>query len=246
MCPADRALLCLTFMALALPAGPVPAAEAVSRVQAPTSIPLPAAAEPVQFYVFSFTDTPVADAAQDLVVGALAYDLTIDPAVEGTVSFRADGWYGGDALLKDFGAALLDQDVALMRMGSANYALIPRANLPMMMARGGVLMTLPEPTTTRPPVPEPSAVGPVVHDRRRWWESAVVTLSIFFAGAIAGAAALSGGQTVYRRVEARTRLTPPPLRLTDQRLRFQRPVEIDEVEADSDLVIPRFDQVRRG
>ena len=54
--------------------------------EAPAASPVPAAAEPVQFYVFSFTDTPVAEAAQDIVGGALAYDLTADPAVDGIVT----------------------------------------------------------------------------------------------------------------------------------------------------------------
>ena len=109
------------------------AAPALAR--APATAPIPAAAEPLQFYVFSFTDTPVAEAAQDVVGGALAYDLTIDPAIDGIVTFRADGWYSSDALLKDFGAALLDQDIALMRTAPGAYAVIPRANVPMMLAR---------------------------------------------------------------------------------------------------------------
>lgn len=225
-------LLCPVFLAFALLASP-------ALAQAPTAQPIPAAAEPVQFYVFSFTDTPVAEAAQDVVGSALAYDLTIDPAVDGIVTFRADGWYTGEALLKDFGAALLDQDIALMRTGAGAYAVIPRANVPMMLARGGVLMTLAEPTTARPPVPAPSANAPTaVYGKDRWWDGAFTALLIFFGGALAGGAALFGGQTVYRRAEARGRIAAPLLRLTDQRQPVSRPTE--GAEADPDLVIPRF------
>lgn len=212
--------------------------------QQPVAPPIPAAAEPVQFYVFSFTDTPVAEAAQDVVGGALAYELSVDPAVEtGIVSFRADGWYTGEALLKDFGAALLDQDIALMRTGPDAYALIPRANVPMTMARGGVLMTLAEPATARPPLPAAAdAPQAAVYGRDRWWEGAFSALMLFFAGAVAGGAALLAGQTVYRRAKAAERIAPPLLRLTDQRLPVQRPPET--AEADPELVIPRFDERR--
>ena len=151
----------LALMLLAAPAA------AQAQPVAPAASPIPAAAEPLQFYVFSFTDTPVAEAAQDVVGGALAYDLTIDPAVDGIVTFRANGWYSSDALLKDFGAALLDQDVALMRTGPGAYAVVPRANVPMMLARGGSLMALPEPTTARPPVPAATASVPNRADRAR-------------------------------------------------------------------------------
>ena len=225
-------LMAPALLALTLAASP-------GLAQAPAASPIPAAAEPVQFYVFSFTDTPVAEAAQDVVGGALAWDLTIDPAVDGLVTFRADGWYTGEALLKDFGAALLDQDIALMRTGAGAYAVIPRANVPMMLARGGVLMTLAEPMTARPPVPAPSATAPTaVYGKDRWWDGAFTALLIFFGGALAGGAALFGGQTVYRHAEERTRIAGPVLRLTDQRLRFERPAE--GAPADPGLVIPRF------
>lgn len=235
-------LLRPVLLALTLVAAPAPT---LAQSQATATAPIPAAAEPLQFYVFSFTDTPVAEAAQDVVGGALAYDLTIDPAVDGIVTFRADGWYSPDALLKDFGAALLDQDIALMRTGAGAYAVVPRANVPMMLARGGVLMTLAEPTTARPPVPAATVVAPsAVYGRNRWWDGAFTALLIFFGGALAGAAALFGGQTVYRRAEARGRIAAPLLRLTDQRQPVARPPE--GAEADPDLVIPRFnDQPRR-
>ncbi|WP_309629059.1 hypothetical protein [Brevundimonas sp.] len=216
---------------------------APALAQAPATVPIPAAAEPLQFYVFSFTDTPVAEAAQDVVGGALAWDVTIDPAVDGVVTFRADGWYSSDALLRDFGAALLDQDIALVRTAPGAYAVVPRANVPMLLARGGALMTLAEPVTARPPVPAPTAAAPTaVYGKDRWWDGAFTALLIFFGGALAGAAALFGGQTVYRRAEARHRIAAPLLQLTDQRQPLARPPE--GAEADPDLVIPRFDEKR--
>ena len=227
-------LLRPALIAFALLASPVAA-------QAPATAPIPAAAEPLQFYVFSFTDVPVAEAAQDVVGGALAYDLTIDPAVDGVVSFRADGWYSSDALLKDFGAALLDQDIGLLRTAPGAYAVVPRANVPMMLARGGTLMTLAEPATARPPVPAAAVAAPTaIYGKARWWDGAVTALLIFFGGAMAGAAALFGGQTVYRRAEERARIAAPVLWITDQRQPVARSPE--SAEADPDLVIPRFDE----
>lgn len=204
---------------------------------------LPASAEPLQFYVFSFTDTPAAEAAQDVIVGALAHDLTVDPAVDGLVTFRADGWYGDEALLQDFGTALLDQDIALMRTGPGAYAVVPAANVPMLMARGGTLMRLPEPAAAR--APSQPAVAEIVSgaSERDWWHGAFAGLSLFFAGALAGAAALFAGQAVHRRAGALTATpNPPPLRLTDQRL--VRPAPIDTPQPDPDLVIPTFETRR--
>ncbi|WP_298160978.1 hypothetical protein [Brevundimonas sp.] len=229
-------LICPALLALMLVAAP-------ALAQAPATAPVPAAAEPLQFYVFSFTDTPVAEAAQDIVGGALAWDVTIDPAVDGLVTFRADGWYSSDALLRDFGSALLDQDIALMRTGPGAYAVVPRANVPMILARGGSLMTLAEPVTARPPLPAATVAAPTaVYGKDRWWDGAVTALLIFFGGALAGATALFGGQTVYRRAEERARIAAPLLRLTDQRRPASRPVE--GAEADPDLVIPRVNEPR--
>ncbi|MBU1346122.1 MAG: hypothetical protein KKA16_04110 [Alphaproteobacteria bacterium] len=226
--------LAAPLIALALLTGP-----AAAQVAVPARPPVSPAAEPLQFYVFSFTETPVEEAAQDIVVGALAYDLTVDPAARGIVNFRADGWSTGEALLKDFGGALMDQDIALMRTGPGAYALIPRANMPMLMARGAVLMAPPEPTLARPPSAPAAAVRTAVYGRDRWWDGAFSALLIFFAGAVAGGAALLGGQAVYRRAEAQGRIAAPLLRLTDQRRRLEHPVQ--DLEVDPDLVIPRFD-----
>jgi hypothetical protein len=203
---------------------------------------LPAAAEPLQFYAFSFTDTPAEEAAQDVVVGALARDLQVDPAVDGLVTFRADGWYSDEALLQDFGTALLDQDIALMRTGPGAYAVVPSANVPMLMARGGTLMRLPEPASARAPSPAPASSAGETSTARRagWWDNALAAMLLFFAGAAAGAAALFGGQIVHRRAMAETaRLSPPLLRLTDQRLKLRPPVDV--AEADPELIIPRFE-----
>ncbi len=225
-----RLIVVALFAMAATPVAAAPAAQAV-----------PPAAEPLQFYVFSLTDTPAADAAQDVVVGALAYDLEVDPAVDAVVTFRADGWYSGDALLRDFGTALLDQDIALVRTGRGAYALVPRTNAGLLMARGGVVMRLDEPQTARAPV-APTVVDEPrrVDGPGRWWEGAAAALMLFFAGAGAGAAALFGGQAAWRRAESeRLRLAPPQLRLTDQRVRHQAPTEADR--PDPDLIIPRFE-----
>lgn len=216
---------------------------AVSVSAAPTTPAVSQAAEPLQFYVFSFTDTPAAEAAQDVVNGALAYDLEIDPAVDGIVTFRADGWYSGEALLRDFGTALLDQDLALIRTGRGAYALVPRANAPMLMARGGVVMRLAEPATARPILGADDQSLAPTGGAVRWWEGAVGALMVFLAGAASGAAALVAGFAVWRRAEARRlQMAAPLLRLTDQRARLETPVEA--VRLDPDLVIPRFEDRR--
>jgi len=207
-----------------------------------------ASTEPAQFYVFSFTDTPIVEAAQDVVDGALALDLSVDPAVEGTVNFRADGWYAPDALLQDFGDALLDQDIALMRTAPGAYAVMPRSNMPLALARGAVLMATPAPPASRPPGTTAAATATtpgVVYGRARWWDGAFEALLIFFAGAVAGGAALFGGQIVLRRADqAQARLASPLLRLSDQRaLRPDAPSgDVGDAGSsiDADLVIPRF------
>lgn len=219
-------ILLLLALAVALPAA----------ARAPTGVP--ASADPVQFYVFSFTETPAAEAAQDVVIGALARDLTVDPAVEGVVSFRTEGWSGAEALLNDFGTALLDQDIALMRTAPGAYTLIPRANVPMILARGGVLMTLPEPATAAPALPMAATALAPAYGGERWWDSAWAALLIFFSGALAGGVAVTAGWTVYRRALAQPLQPSPPLRLTDQS-RADWPVT--GPTPDPELVIPRFD-----
>lgn len=216
---------------------------AVPVAAAPTVPAVSHAAEPLQFYVFSFTDTPAAEAAQDVVIGALAYDLQVDPAVDGIVTFEADGWYSGQALLRDFGTALLDQDLALIRTARGAYALVPRANAPMLMARGGVVMRLAEPVNTRPTFGSDDQGLAPTDGAARWWEGAVGALVLFLAGAASGAAALMAGFTVWRRAEARRlQMVAPLLRLTDQRTRLETPVEAARL--DPDLVIPRFEDRR--
>jgi hypothetical protein len=216
---------------------------AVPVAAAPTTPAVSQAAEPLQFYVFSFTDTPAAEAAQDVVIGALAYDLQVDPAVVGIVTFQADGWYSGEALLRDFGTALLDEDLALIRTGPGAYALVPRANAPMLMARGGVVMRLAEPVTARPALGPDDQGLPPPDGAPRWWQGAVGALMLFLAGAASGAAALTAGSTILRRAKARQlQMVAPVLRLTDQRARLETPVEAAQL--DPDLVIPRFEDRR--
>lgn len=217
-------------------------------IAAPGAGTVSQAAEPLQFYVFSFTDTPASEAATDIVSGALAHDLEIDPAVDAVVTFRADGWYSEDALLRDFGTALLDQDIALMRTGAGAYALVPRVNAPILMARGGQVMRLAEPSATRQPIRGGLETDDVAAPASSWWEGAAAALTLFFAGAAAGAAALFAGQAAWRRAAVDQDALPPPLlRLTDQRLRFQTPIETARQEpesADPELIIPRFEDRR--
>ena len=196
------------------------------------------AAAPLQFYVFSFTEVPIEEAAHDVVTGALAHDLRIDPGVDADVTFRAEGWYTEDALLRDFGTALLDQDVALVRTAAGAYVVVPRVNSPMLMARGGVVMRLDEPQT--------AALGAAPVDAResedrpvRSWGGAAAALAAFFAGTAAGAAALLGGQVLYRRAERRRR-PAAPLRLTDGGPSPPPAAEADP--GDPDLIIPRFER----
>lgn len=220
-------ILLLLALAVASPAA----------ARAPTGVPAPA--DPVQFYVFSFTETPAAEATQDIVTGALARDLAVDPAVEGVVSFHTEGWSGSEALLNDFGTALLDQDIALMRTAPGAYTLIPRANVPMMLARGGVLMTLPEPATATPALPMAATAMAPAYGGERWWDSARAALLIFFSGALAGGVAVIAGWTVHYRALARPLQASTTLRLTDQ-----RPAEwpVTATTPDPELVIPRFDR----
>lgn len=215
-------------------------AAALAQVSAATTV-VSTAAEPVQFYVFSFNETPAAEAAQDLVVSALGNELDIDPAAsKGVVTFSADGLYSGPALLQDFGSALLDQDIALIRTRPGVYALVPRTNAPILIARGGVLMALPSPTTRAGSARVTSEASPVpVYGRARWWDGAGGAMLLFFAGALAGAAALFGGQTVYRRAPPPGPISPPLLRLADQR--EHRGSSVETADADIDLVIPSFE-----
>ncbi len=224
------------LLAILLAAAPTGSIAAV-----PAAAALSPAAEPLQFYVFSFTDTPAAEAAQDVVVGALAHDLDIDPAVEGVVTFRADGWYSGDALLRDFGTALLDQDLALVRTGRGAYALVPRTNAAILMARGGVVMQLSDAGTVRAPVAPASETAPsLVRETKGWWSGAAAALVLFFAGAAAGAAALFAGQATWRRATADpARLAAPVRRLSDRSPAPQP--RGDAISPDPDLVIPRFE-----
>lgn len=216
---------------------------AVPVAAAPTTPAVSQAAEPLQLYVFSFTDTPAAEAAQDVVIGALAYDLQVDPAVDGIVTFQADGWYSGEALLRDFGTALLDQDLALIRTGLGAYALVPRANAPMLMARGGVVMRLAEPVTARPTLGPDDQGLPTPDGAPRWWQGAIGALMLFLAGAASGAAALIAGSTVWRSAKARQlQMVAPVLQLKDQRARLETPVEADRL--DPDLIVPRFEDRR--
>jgi hypothetical protein len=207
-------------------------------IAAPRAGTVPEAAEPLQFYVFSFTDTPASEAT-DIVSGALAHDLEIDPAVDAIVTFRADGWYSEEALLRDFGTALLDEDVVLVRTGAGAYALAPRVNAPMLTARGGVVLRLQEPKVSRPPSgPNGDQRTAPVPPVPPWWDGVLWGMSLFSIGAAAGAAAVVCGKAVWRRSQAAPiRQGPVVLRLTHAR---PQPLPEPAPKPDPELVIPDF------
>jgi general secretion pathway protein D len=84
--------------------------------------PGPAAAQAIgdrgAAYTFAFQDAPIAQAA-DEVFGALGVAYTIDPSVTGTLSFRIDQKLTKAQLLQAFEAALLANNVALVRNGES-------------------------------------------------------------------------------------------------------------------------------
>ena len=218
-------------------------ATALAMAQPPTpaaaSVPAGDASGPAQFYVLSFTDAPIAEVAEGVIGAALGQTAAVDPAVEGAMSFRAEGWFSPDALLGEFGAALLDQDVALMRSTAGALAVVPRPDIAPELARGAVLVTAAPPATraTAPPsVPEPAA--PIVYGRARWQDGPVGAWLIFLAGgaAGAGAGALAAGTLLRRRMATRGS-TPVRLRIAQAPSDDVRSVAVEDPE----LVIPRFD-----
>lgn len=190
-----------------------------------------------QFFVLSFTDAPIGDVAEAVVGGALSRDLTIDPAVDGTMSFSAEGRFTPDALLQEFGTAALDQDVALMQSRSGDLSLIPRANMAAQLALGAQLVALSAPATSPPARVTSEAVQPVIYGQARWWEGPVGGLLIFLTGAASGAGA---AVAVRRILRPAGQATPALVRITHT---VSAPVETAQTDGwdDPELVIPRFD-----
>lgn len=219
---------------------------AVARQADPVAVetdPVAAPASATQFYVLSFTDAPIAEIAEAVIGGALAQSVSVDPAIAGTMSFRADGWFTGDQLMQEYGTALLDRDIALVRSRDGDLAMVPRDELPRELARGAALMALSEPSASPavPVVRAKAAAAPIVYGEDRWWDGGIGKAMLFLTGALSGAAAVLTGQRVAarRKAPSRTRL----LALADRSARAPaRPAA-----EDSELVIPRFeDQHRSG
>lgn len=230
-------------VAAALALGLAAASPALAAPKAPTAIVDGDASGPAQFYVLSFTEAPIAEVAEDVVGGALGLSIAVDPAVDGVMSFRAEGWFSPEALLREFGAAALDQEVALVRSRAGDLALVPRPNLAPELAAGGLLVALPLPGTATPGLAgAPTSPPAIVYGRDRMQDGPPGFLLVFLAGCVAGAAALLGGQTFRRRIEARHRLTEASLPM--QRL-IHDPGTGDTASTaleDSELTIPRFDR----
>ncbi len=216
-------------------------APAVTLAQAPppTNAAAPAgdASGPAQFYVLSFTDAPIPEVVEGVIGGALGQAAAVDPAVDGTMSFRAEGWFSPDALLAEFGAALLDQEVALVRSAEGDLALVPRSDIAPELARGAVLVTLATGPATRETTAAAASAptAPIVYGRSRWRDGPVGALLIFVAGCAAGAGALVGGTLLRRRLAARA---PAALRLRIAHAP-PAPARPGEIE-DPELIIPRF------
>ncbi len=198
---------------------------------APVSVPAPA---PAQFYVLSFTDAPIAEVAEAVVGGALSRDLAIDPAIEGTMSFTAEGAFTAEGLLQEFGTAALDQDVALMASRAGDLAMVPRANMAAEMRDGAVLVAL-TPSGMAAPVTATATATPIAYGRDRWWEGPVGGVLIFLTGAASGAGALYAGQRILRPVG------PPSPTLIRLAHKPTPPVEPTAWADDPELTIPRFE-----
>ena len=238
--PAAILLGVILTLGTALAAKADPVAEPVA-----VAVAVPAAAS--QFYVLSFTDAPVAEVAEAVIGGALGQSVSVDPAIAGTMSFRADGWFTGEQLMQEYGTALLDRDIAMVRSRDGDLALVPRADLPRELARGAALMALVEssPGGTMPvaqavmPASQGPAAAPIVYGQDRWWDGWIGATALLLIGALSGAAALLTGQ----RIAARHRLSQrvPPLTIVDRSAR----VAATPASEDSELVIPRFEDRHR-
>ena len=206
----------------------------------PAEQPVADASGPAQFYVLSFTDAPVTEVIDAVVGGALGQVASVDAAIDGTMSFRAEGWFSPDALLAEFGSALLDQELAMVRSAAGDLAVVPRSDIAPELARGAVLVS-----SAASPVPGAAAgvaaagpAAPIVYGEARWQDGPAGALLIFLAGCAAGAGALAAGTLVRRRLARRTpaaallkiAYAPPP----------PRPAPVE----DPDLVIPCFDAPR--
>lgn len=219
----------------------VSAQPAVARQAEPDAVEAAPSSSATQFYVLSFTDAPVAEVAEAVIGGALAQSVSVDPAIAGTMSFRADGWFTANQLMQEYGTALLDRDIALVRSRDGDLAMVPRNELPRELARGAALMALSQPLATPsvPVVRSTAAAAPIVYGEDRWWDGGIGKAMLFLIGALSGAATLLTGQRIVGRRKASIRT--PLLALADRSVRATtRPVP-----EDAELVIPRFEDRHR-
>ena len=238
-CPAMKiqTLIVTAVFAFAMPA--------VVQAQ-PVSVPQVSTPDPARFYLLSFTDAPIAEVAEAVITGGLNQDFVLDPAVEGTLSFQVEGAFTEQALLAEFGTALLDQDAALIRARDGSLSIVARDNLVLSTARGASLIALPvaaiaPSSDTR----TPTRREPIAYGQDRWWDGTIGGLLLFLGGAMSGAAALFAGQWIWwRRSLTAAPSAPPMLQLANA-----RPIEMDREMVwaeDNELVIPRFVAPRDG
>ncbi len=193
------------------------------------------AAEPAQFYVLSFTDQPIDEVAEAVIGGALSQTASVDPAIDDVMSFQAEGSFTPDGLLADFGEALLDRDVALVRSRQGDLSLVLRANLGSELAKGAVLVASSAPVKPiDPPMAKSSVVAPITYGRDRWQDGPLGALLVFLAGALSGAFALRGSQIMRARTVGAVR--PARLLITREPPNPEHHVPAEDAE----LVIPRF------
>jgi len=193
-----------------------------------------------QYYVLSFTGTPAAEAAEDVIVGSLRQSVSIDPAVDALVTFQAEGWFSDRMLLEEFGAALMEGNAALVRRG-ADLAIVPRSDLPAEILEGAVLIATPGPAAplARPdPSTPPSAYRPVIYGAGRGTANWLIGVLIFAVGAVAGAAGLRAKQLVWdKRAPEPDLIVAPGLRLVSN-------VAVEPGAEDAGLTIPPMPRSR--
>ena len=205
-----------------------------ARAQTPVAAP-ETASQTAQFYVLSFTDAPIGEVAEAVVGGALSRDLTINPAIDGTMSFSAEGRFTPEALLQEFGTAALDQDVALIQSRSGNLSLIPRANMAAELAVGSQMVALAVPKAAPPARVPLQTTTPVIYGKARWWDGTIGGMLIFLTGAACGAGALSVGRRILYPAG------PPTSDLIRITHAVSAPVKPADGWDDPELVIPRFE-----
>lgn len=192
-----------------------------------------------QFYVLSFDDAPVSEVAEAVVGGALSQAVSVDPAIDATVSFQVEGAFTPQALLEEFGTAALDADLVLVRSRAGDLAVLPRGDLARELARGGALIARPEPSgTARAAAVAAPVRAPITYGEARWWDGAAGGLLLFLGGVATGALALRSGQEWARRRQ-------PAAMTTTTRLTYQPTPMAEAAPGDPELIIPRFETRER-